>query len=204
VLRGITIDRPSIRVGRFEALPRDIELSMVAVIEREVNLQRRLETLKRDLELGLDYTAMAAFRSVDRFNSGVITTVNLGAFLRDNGHFATEGELLAIIRRIDTDGDADVDYAELAEFLRPLGGITTVVREIPTYTTTVVEEPLTTVVETVPRYWADYPYRYWPYSRHYPYYPRYYEPLVYSSPSRVKKTTTYHTPTGPRTYTTYL
>lgn len=49
---------------------------------------------------------MSSFRSVDRLNSGLISTVNLGAFLRDNGHFATEAELLAIIRRIDTDGDA--------------------------------------------------------------------------------------------------
>jgi len=29
-------------------------------------------------------------------------------------------ELIAIIRRIDTDGDATIDYPELAEFLRPL------------------------------------------------------------------------------------
>jgi len=40
--------------------------------------------------------------------------------LRQNGHFASEMELLAIIRRIDTDGDASVDYNEFAEFVRPL------------------------------------------------------------------------------------
>ena len=90
MLRNITIDRPSIRVGRFEQLPRDIELGITDVIVKEVELARRLHVLKSELALGLDYTPMAAFRSVDKFNSGVITTVNLGAFMRELGHFASE------------------------------------------------------------------------------------------------------------------
>lgn len=120
LLRNITLDRPSRRVGRFEFLPRDIEIGITTVLEKEIDLQRKLEALKRELEVQYDYSPFAAFRSVDRYNSGLITSVNLGAFLRQNGHFASEMELLAIIRRIDTDGDASVDYNEFAEFVRPL------------------------------------------------------------------------------------
>ena len=120
LLRNITLDRPSRRVGRFEFLPRDIEIGITTVIEKEIDLQRKLEALKRELEVQYDYSPFAAFRSVDRYNSGMITSVNLGAFLRQNGHFASEMELLAIIRRIDTDGDASIDYNEFAEFIRPL------------------------------------------------------------------------------------
>jgi len=120
LLRNITLDRPSRRVGRFEFLPRDIEIGITTVIEKEIDLQRKLEALKRELEIQYDYSPFAAFRSVDRYNSGLITSVNLGAFLRQNGHFASEMELLAIVRRIDTDGDASVDYNEFAEFVRPL------------------------------------------------------------------------------------
>ena len=120
LLRNITLDRPSRRVGRFEFLPRDIEIGITTVIEKEIDLQRKLEALKRELEVQYDYSPFAAFRSVDRYNSGLITSVNLGAFLRQNGHFASEMELLAIIRRVDTDGDASVDYNEFAEFVRPL------------------------------------------------------------------------------------
>lgn len=123
MLRNITLDRPSRRVGRFEFLPRDIELAMTTVIEKEIDLQRKLEALKRELEVQYDYSPFAAFRSVDRYNSGLITSVNLGAFLRQNGHFSSEMELLAIIRRIDTDGDASVDYNEFAEFVRPLAPV---------------------------------------------------------------------------------
>lgn len=117
-LRNITLDRPSGRVGRYDHLPRDIELAITAVIEGEIDLQRRLEGLKREMELQYDYSPFAAFRSVDRYNSGRIDTVNCGSFLRQNGHYASEMELLAIIRRIDTDGDAIINYSEFAEFVR--------------------------------------------------------------------------------------
>ena len=120
VLRNITLDRPSRRVGRYEYLPRDIELAIAQIIEKEIDLQRRLEILKREMEVQYDYSPFAAFRSVDRYNTGRITTANLGSFLRQNGHYASEMELMAIIRRIDTDGDQSVTYSEFAEFVRPI------------------------------------------------------------------------------------
>ena len=38
LLRAITIERPSYRVGRFDIMPRDIEQLMASVIEREIEL----------------------------------------------------------------------------------------------------------------------------------------------------------------------
>lgn len=221
VLRNITIDRPSARIGRFEKLPVDIELAMSNVITKEVELARRLETLKRDLSLSLDYTTMACFSTIDKYNSGSITTVNLGAFMRENGHYASETELLAIVRRLDTNGDASLTYAEVCEFLRSSPGLSppTVPIRVPEYI-----PPPRYYDYPYPypyRYW-DYPYygRYWPYySRYYPYsypyYPRYpYDPLPSESvsvdyevdrgptaysPSRTVKKTTFHSPYGSRT-----
>ena len=40
--------------------------------------------------------------------------------MKVNGHYASERELLSIIRRIDTDGDAKLAYEEFSEFLRPI------------------------------------------------------------------------------------
>lgn len=117
-LRNRTLDRPSRHVSRYDYLPRDIELALASVIEKEIDLQRRLETLKRELEVQYDYSPYAAFRSIDRYNSGRIDQVNVGSFLRQNGHYASELELLAIVRRIDTDGDAVILYSEWAEFVR--------------------------------------------------------------------------------------
>jgi Ca2+-binding EF-hand superfamily protein len=117
-LRNVTLDRYAVRVGRYDHLPRDIELALTSVIEKEIDLQRRLESLKRDMQLQYDYSPFAAFRSIDRYNSGRIDSINVGSFLRQNGHYSTEMENLAIVRRIDTDGDACVVYSEWAEFVR--------------------------------------------------------------------------------------
>lgn len=191
VLRNITTDRPSIRVGRFEQLPRDIELAMSAVITKEVELARRLATLKRDLECSYDYSANSAYNTVDKFRTNSVNTVNLGAFLRDMGHFASETELIAIIRRLDTNGDASITYSEWCEFLAAAPGVS--------LTSTA---PVTTVARTLPdplplpssyyypyyRYW-DWPYysrylpyysRYSPYYSRYPYYPYYSRYYPYS------------------------
>mgnify|MGYP002396116811 CR=1 FL=1 len=77
-----------------------------------------MEILKRELELRFDYTPLAAFRSIDRLNLGRVDVKTLCTFLRNCGHKASDMELLAIIRRIDTDGDACLIFEEFAEFLR--------------------------------------------------------------------------------------
>ena len=118
LLRNITLDRPSRYVGRYDSLPLDIERALCDIFEKEVDLQRRLDILKGELECRYDFTAYASYRSVDKYNDGRISTLNLGSFLRSCGHYATERELLTIIRRIDTDGDAALSYAEFSEFLR--------------------------------------------------------------------------------------
>lgn len=81
-------------------------------------MSRLLEELRRDLESRFDYTSVAAYRSVDKYNDGAITALNLGTFLRTCGHFATEHELLQIVRRMDTNGDGKLAYNEFADFLR--------------------------------------------------------------------------------------
>ena len=122
LLRSITLDRPHYhRVCRFDSLPCDIESAAVEILQKEVDLARRCDLLRRELEVRFDYSGLSAYRSVDKYNDGNINTVNLGSFLRAFGHYASERELLAIIRRIDTDGDARLSYAEFAEFLRSSG-----------------------------------------------------------------------------------
>jgi Ca2+-binding EF-hand superfamily protein len=122
LLRNVTLDRPSFRVGRYDSLPRDIEFGMLEVIDKELDLMRTQDVLRRELEVRYDYTLGAAFRSIDRYNDGRIDVHNLGAFLRSCGHYATERELLSIVRRIDTDGDARIAFAEFSEFVGPACG----------------------------------------------------------------------------------
>jgi len=55
---------------------------------------------------------------MDRQHSAIVDTVNLGAFLGAHGKNMDDMHLLAIIRRIDTNGDATIDLNEWTEFLR--------------------------------------------------------------------------------------
>ena len=117
-LRNVTLGRYAPRIGRYESLPRDIESMLTGVLEKELAMQRRIEICKKDLEYRYDFSVYAAYRSIDRYNDGFINQYVLGSFLRNMGHYATERELVAIIRRIDTDGDARLSLAEFSDYLR--------------------------------------------------------------------------------------
>ena len=120
LLREITIDRPATRVGRYDSLPNDIERALLAVIEQEITLQRRQECLKRDLESRCDYSTLACYKAIDKYNDGAINVHNLGSFLRACGHYAGDRDLVQIIRRIDLDGDAKLCFKEFADYIRSL------------------------------------------------------------------------------------
>lgn len=90
LLRNLTIDRPAMRVSRYESLPCDIEKGLLEIIENEISFMQRIELIKKELESRVDYTSMPAYRSIDKYNDGYITIFNLGSFLRSCGHHATE------------------------------------------------------------------------------------------------------------------
>jgi len=69
------------------------------------------------MQVRYDYSTYAAFKSIDRLSEANVNIHNLGQFLKNNGYYATERELLAIIRRIDTDGDAKLSYSEFSDFI---------------------------------------------------------------------------------------
>lgn len=135
---------------------------MAKIIESEILLMRELETLKFDLELLPEYNANSVFNFIDTNKSGTITTDEVSLFLKRAGYYATDLESLAIIRRLDTDGNSLISYAEFADFMRKL---------VPAPSTV----PVSTYVAPVyPSYYPSYLY-----SR-YPYYSRYYNPYLYS------------------------
>ena len=74
--------------------------------------------LKRDLESRHDYSTLAAYRAIDKYNDGAITINNLGGFLRSCGYSASQQDLIQIIRRIDTNGDGILSYFEFADFIK--------------------------------------------------------------------------------------
>lgn len=120
-LRKIALDRHACRVARYENLPLDIERGLVAIIEREIELTRRLDLLKRELEMRHDYTTYSAFKAITSCCDSSINNYNLSQFLRQNGYYPSEREVLAIIRRMDTSCIARVSYNDFVDFMRGFG-----------------------------------------------------------------------------------
>lgn len=79
-------------------------------------MQKRLETLVKQLEFNQDYSVYAAFRCIDKHNEGNINMENLQGWFRSFGVYLIERELHAIIRRIDLDGDGRIKFEEFADF----------------------------------------------------------------------------------------
>jgi Ca2+-binding EF-hand superfamily protein len=225
-LRDTALARPSVRVLRFDRLPSDIEFQMAKVLEQEIDLQRSLEVLKADLEMVPEYNANSVFNFIDTNKSGTVSTDEVSLFLKRAGYYATDLESLAIIRRLDSDGNSMISYSEFAEFMRRLiPAPRPVAVPVSSYVPVSAYEPY------VPRYTSPYYYsRYYPYRSLYdplPAYRSYYDPLysyvpsylrssyapyvrtsvspaVYSSPVKTTKigdTTIIESPSGTTAYT---
>ena len=141
-LRDRTMGRFATSLMRHESLPRDIELAMCDVIEKEIALQRNLESLKADLAGCIEYSPSAAHATVDRIRDGVLTTLDVADFMRSQGAFISELELVAIIRRMDTDGNCAINLREFSDFMRPLGGVKPVYASPSRTVTTVYTSPV--------------------------------------------------------------
>ena len=66
-----------------------------------------------------DFSTYACFRAVDELNEGEINVDNMRGFLKRAGHYSTEEEFIAIIRRVDTNADSSISNAEFSEAIKP-------------------------------------------------------------------------------------
>jgi Ca2+-binding EF-hand superfamily protein len=59
-----------------------------------------------------------AYKVIDDWSYGYLDSRNIRRFLRSMGVLLNKQELLALIRRIDLDGDAKISYEEFFEGVR--------------------------------------------------------------------------------------
>jgi hypothetical protein len=117
-LRAAVTQRPTYRLTRDECLPMRVEKALTQLFVKEVKLQLKQENLKRTLESSYDFSVTSAFKSVDDWNYTYIDEKNLRRFLRNLGSLCSKQELVSIIRRIDTDGDAKINIEEFCEGIK--------------------------------------------------------------------------------------
>lgn len=111
--------KPAKKEAKAKTLSPSVEASLLDVIVKEVMFANRIEFLKRRLHWNCFYSSEAAFRTIDLRNTGVITKDSLDSFFLRNNLFLIDLQVLAIIRRIDYEGDTQITFGEFEEFLRP-------------------------------------------------------------------------------------
>jgi hypothetical protein len=74
-------------------------------IGREISYHNKIERVKHELSLRYDWTSAASFDTVDSLRERELNHRNIQSFLKINGFYATESELVAIVRRLDIDAD---------------------------------------------------------------------------------------------------
>ena len=119
VLRADASQRQTYEVSPEQYLPFDIEKLLSKLLFKELKYAKDLENLKQQLACHPDYNLQRQFWEIDR-GSNYIDCHNLKSFLIRCSYLPNDNLLMAIIRRMDLDGDARINYMELVDGLRPL------------------------------------------------------------------------------------
>jgi Ca2+-binding EF-hand superfamily protein len=111
------LDRLGFSCPKYEKLPLDIEHALADIFAKELALNQNLEIIKNKLRQKYDYSTQSVFKAIDGRNQNYIGMYSLAEFLGKAGFRATERESVAILRRLDVEGNGKITFANLAEFL---------------------------------------------------------------------------------------
>jgi len=131
-------------VNNGEYLSYDVERFLTKLFQKELLLAGQIEMLKQDLAASYDYNLEALYHCVDDCNFNFIDTSNLKRFLVKCSIYPNDALLISIIRRMDLDADARLNYKEFEDGVRPIENFTkgSIVEMKKAYKTTAVTTSL--------------------------------------------------------------
>lgn len=105
-------------------MPYDVEKLLARLIYKELKLAREEEMLKQQLASRYDFSLDLLFKTVDDWNYKYIDQTNLKRFLIKCSVLPNDHLLVAVIRRIDLDADAKLNFKEFIDAIRPIENFT--------------------------------------------------------------------------------
>lgn len=100
-------------------LSQDCEILLASLFKREIDMNRTKNQLIEDISSVYEVNPLQLFKLIDIDDMGYISHVSIKEFCNYHNNFLTEQELLAIVRRIDTDGDLKISYEDFVQFITP-------------------------------------------------------------------------------------
>lgn len=104
-LRSEASQREPISLQPNGRLNEQVEKYLTDFFEQEVQFHSSLFNLKQELHTRFDWNMRDAFNYIDVTQDGFINHRNIQIFLKDQGFYANDEHLIAIIRRLDSDAD---------------------------------------------------------------------------------------------------
>ena len=89
-MRAAATQRPNAYINKFDYLTLDVERDLTKLIMGEIELHRKSENLKQELESSMDYTDDALYGTIDDWGYGFVDSRNLKSFFRNNKYKATD------------------------------------------------------------------------------------------------------------------
>lgn len=117
IVRAMALDKISLQRTSARIDP-VVESELAILLYKEIVFARQLDKIRMKLQAHKAFEPAAAFQVVDDWNYGYIDQTNLKNFLRKHGHVTSDADLLAVIRRIDLDGDARINEQEFSYSLK--------------------------------------------------------------------------------------
>lgn len=97
-----------------------VERRLAELLVQEIDFHIRLEQMKRELASVPGYNARRVFKAIDDRNRKAVSEQELRRFFKKVGHMPLKGELIAIMRRFDLDGDSCISFQEFYEAVTPI------------------------------------------------------------------------------------
>jgi Ca2+-binding EF-hand superfamily protein len=104
----------------MQYLPFDVEKLLSKLLSKELKFAQQIETWKQQLAIHPDYNLARFFEEIDSRGTNYVDCINLKTFLIRCSYLPNDNLLLAIVRRLDLDGDARLNYREFVDAMRPL------------------------------------------------------------------------------------
>lgn len=106
-------------LGKYEKLADIQECAITCIIDKELELLRKVNGLKQSMERSPEYSTLATFQMIDPHGSGNLTATDIQEFFQMNDESIPAPEVMGIIRRMDTSGDMTVSYEEWQLYFTP-------------------------------------------------------------------------------------
>lgn len=111
-LRATATQRPNAYISTKDYLTLDVERDITVLIQKEIDLHKKSEALKQEMESSPEFSGDILYNTIDDWGYGYVDQRNLKGFFRKNKGNVTDDDLIAIIRRLDLDADSKLNKEE--------------------------------------------------------------------------------------------